>query len=82
MVQVALAVTGHHHVHLAGPDQEGVEVAAEDLLRGVASQPLVQRLELLGCLVLGTDLLLVAEPLHPVCEGGDQEAAGAARRIQ
>ena len=56
VVEVALAVAGHHHVHLAGADEERVEVATEDLLRGVAPQPLVPRLELFGCLDFRADL--------------------------
>ena len=67
---------------LAGADEERVEVAAEDLLRGVAPQPLVPRLELFGCLDFRADLLLFAEPLHSMCEGCHQEAAGAARRVE
>ena len=82
VVQVALAVAGHHHVHLARPDQERVEVAAEDLRPRVASQPLVQRLELLRGIGLGADVLFRAEPVHAVRERRHQEAAGSTRRIE
>ena len=82
MVQVALAVTRHHHVHLARSDEKRIEVAPEDLLRGVAPQPLVQRFELLRGLGRGIDSFLLPEPLHPVRERRHQKAAGTARRIE
>src|ERR1700720_1498171 len=48
MIQVALPIAGHHHVHLCRTNQERIKVAPQDLVGGEAPEAIVERLEFLG----------------------------------
>ena len=76
------AVTRQHHVHLGGADQERVEVGPEHIGGGILFQPLVDVQKLGGVLVTDLGILLLAEFLQHVPQGGDQEAAGPAGWVQ
>ena len=79
VIEVAQRVAGHHHVHLRGTYQEGVKISAEELIGGVAGQPLANGQKFIGVLFAGLDAFLFLELLVEVVQGFDQEAARAAR---
>ena len=82
VVNVPTAVTRQHHVHLSGADQERVKVGPEHIGGGILFQPLVDVQKLGRVLVSDLGILLLAEFLQHVSQGGDQEAAGSAGRVQ
>jgi hypothetical protein len=80
VVDVCAGAGGHHQVHRGRPDQGRVEVGAEQVGVGVVAHPIRGAQGIGGLFATRLGFGLVA--LQHVANGGAQESAGAAGRVQ